>query len=317
MLIPTGKGMFIWQIPRCGDPIGIALLAKSIGLSHVFIKIADGVADFGIINGHDLAKQLSDALKIQGIEPWGWQYVYLASPANEAAKGIERVNETGVIGFVMDAETQAKDKPAAAHTYCDKLRIGIPNMSVGLSSFRFPSLHPELPWAEFRRICDFDMPQVYWCQAHNPGFQLQKSYNEFAAMAKKLPYVATGAAYREFGWQPTLSEVTEFMTVANDLKIPFNFWEWYDAYYVLPDIIWDTIAEWKTMPPEDPPPLPSKVRVTANVLNVRLTPGGTLVGYVPFGTIFGVTGQANDNTGKKWWKVGSCYVASWYTELVE
>jgi len=67
----------------------------------------------------------------------------------------------------------------------------------------------------------------------------------------------------------------------------------------------------------DPNQLPSKVRVTANVLNVRATPGGTLVGYVPFGTIFGVTGQANDNTGKRWWKVGSAYIASWYTEIVE
>jgi GH25 family lysozyme M1 (1,4-beta-N-acetylmuramidase) len=61
--------------------------------------------------------------------------------------------------------------------------------------------------------------------------------------------------------------------------------------------------------------LPDKVRVTANILNIRKLPGGTQVGYCPFGTIFGVIGQANDTNGKRWFKVGpGSYIASWYTE---
>jgi hypothetical protein len=66
-----------------------------------------------------------------------------------------------------------------------------------------------------------------------------------------------------------------------------------------------------------PPPLPDKVKVIANVLNIRKTPGGTMVGYAPLGTVFGVVGQADDTKGNKWYKVGSgSWIASWWTENV-
>jgi len=65
-----------------------------------------------------------------------------------------------------------------------------------------------------------------------------------------------------------------------------------------------------------PPELPSKVRTTATALYIRLTPYGTIKGNVPLGTIFGVTGSALDSAGKVWYKVGTCYVASWYCEVV-
>jgi hypothetical protein len=317
-MIPTGKGYFIWIITRCGSPTDIALLAKASGISHVFIKIADGIADFGIVSGHDLAKELADALKVQGIEPWGWQYVYLANPKMEADKAIERIHETGVVGFAIDAEAQAKGKPAEARVYCDALRLGMPDLTIGLSSYRFPSLHPELPWVEFRRICQFDMPQVYWCKAHNPGYQLRKSVNEFAGFTKKLPYVGTGAAYREWGWQPTLSEINEFMATATELNIPFNFWEWYDARFVLPREIWDAIAAWnyEPTPPPPPPPLPDKVRVTAVSLNVRAKPMGLILGQVKKGWLLGVDGEQMYN-GVRWYRIGTGYVSSEWVEAIE
>jgi lysozyme len=66
-----------------------------------------------------------------------------------------------------------------------------------------------------------------------------------------------------------------------------------------------------------PIPIPDKVRVIANSLNVRLTPNGTIWGAVPYGTIFGVIGQGNDSNNKKWWKVGSqSWVASWWCESI-
>jgi hypothetical protein len=52
---------------------------------------------------------------------------------------------------------------------------------------------------------------------------------------------------------------------------------------------------------------------TTGALNIRSTPLGGIIGQAPLGTVFGVTGCANDNLGRKWWRCGSGYIASWYT----
>jgi len=65
--------------------------------------------------------------------------------------------------------------------------------------------------------------------------------------------------------------------------------------------------------PPVPPPLPSKVVTTTGALNIRSTPLGGIIGQAPLGTVFGVTGCANDNLGRKWWRCGSGYIASWFT----
>ena len=322
MKLPTGKGFYIWQIPRLGSIAQIVELALEAKLGHVFIKIANGTADYGIVNGVDLAGNLANALLAAGIEPWGWQYVYNNYPTIEANKAVDRITETGVVGFDIDAEGECKNRPSEARTYCETLRAGLDDsFPVGLGSYRFPSLHPEIPWDIFRQYCDFDMPQVYWVLAHNPGNQLVNSYNEFKAMPKKLPYIATGSVYRQERypyWTPTLGEVQEFMSVADGLGIAFNFWEWYDARNVLPIEIWDAIAEWQNVlpPPPPPPPLPKMVRTTAGQLNVRLTPMGTKIGYVPKGTLLGVNGEAYYN-GVKWHKIGAAFVSSEWCEEIE
>ena len=45
-----GKGYYIWKIPNCenGDPAAIANVAAQAGLSHVLIKIADGVGSYNV-----------------------------------------------------------------------------------------------------------------------------------------------------------------------------------------------------------------------------------------------------------------------------
>ena len=320
MALPLGKGYYVWQIPRCGSIELIVSQAKAAKINHVFIKIADGISGYNIVNGVDLAKQLVDALKAEGIEAWGWGYAYLNYPDVEATVAVTRIAETGVVGFAIDAEKEAKWRRVQAATYCAKLRAGVgQSLPIGLSSYRFPSLHPELPWDEFRAICNFDMPQVYWMNAHNPGAQLRRSVTEYFNMTPKLPYVPTGAAYREFGWQPTKAEVVEFMAVAKELDLPFNFWEWYDARYILPNEIWDAIAAWNVVPPPPPPPV-TKVRVNIDAtmyLKIRSSPWDWLdnrnvIGRTYRGLEWEVEGTVKDAKGRTWYKVGkACYLAGW------
>jgi lysozyme len=65
-----------------------------------------------------------------------------------------------------------------------------------------------------------------------------------------------------------------------------------------------------------PVELPDKVRVVANVLNVRSKPMGLIVGQVKNGWILGVNGE-EIYKGVRWLKIGTAFISSEWTEVVE
>jgi hypothetical protein len=57
------------------------------------------------------------------------------------------------------------------------VRAGLP--STPLPSVRSAGLlSPQLSYAAFLEKCDYNMPQVYWMKAHNPVYDLTKSFEE-------------------------------------------------------------------------------------------------------------------------------------------
>src|SRR4030042_735313 len=137
-------------------------------------------------------------------------------PGGGARLAVQRTQALGLAGYVIDAEREFKlpGKATAARTYVRELRSGLGSLPIALSSYRYPSYHPEFPWTAFLEKCDFNMPQVYWEQAHNPDEQLQRSVNEITALTPSLPVVPTGSAYATSGWRPAASEVTPLLTKA-------------------------------------------------------------------------------------------------------
>ncbi|NIR66238.1 MAG: hypothetical protein GWN61_18495 [candidate division Zixibacteria bacterium] len=256
-----GKGYYLWKIRECegGDVNAIAHAAREAGLTHILIKIADGIYSYNYdwVEQVDLVPPLVVALRTQGISPWGWHYVYGDQPIQEAQKAIERVTDLQLDGYVIDAESEYKEpgKDAAARTFMSYLKSGIPDTPLALSSYRYPTYHPQLPWDEFLSVVDYNMPQVYWLLAHNPGEQLNRCIREFAALPYNPPIIPTGAAYTEYGWAPTSAEIIEFLQTARALELQgANFWEWSNTRKYLPEI-WETIKEypWETgyVPPTD------------------------------------------------------------------
>lgn len=288
-----GKGMYIWQVARTegGSVSLIADMAVSANFTHVLIKIADGTNSYNISStAVDLARALADACKARGVEPWGWHYVYGENPTGEANKAVQRVSETGVVGYVIDAEAEYElpGKAAAATTFMQSLRSSLPFFPVALSSFRYPSIHPSLPWMEFLSKCDYAMPQVYWVLATNPGEQLLRSLLEYRSMTS-LPFVPTGSAYAEPGWSATASQVVEFLNTARAQNLPAaNFWEWYAARQV-PNL-YEAIASYSWPVVLPPPPAGGGVvvrgRVWASALSVRSGPGSEqpIIGSLKLGT---------------------------------
>jgi hypothetical protein len=286
MIIPSRKGFYLWQLMNCeaGDPEQIARMARAAGLGHVKIKIADGTHDYNVSVSIPRTIQ---ALRTYnpGIQILGWQFVYGYDPIGEAQKAVERILELNLDGFAVDAEAEYKlpGRRLAAITYMDRLRSGVGDaFPIGLSSYRYPSYHPQIPWKEFLSRCDYNAPQVYWMYAHNPGQQLERCLAEFHALNQAqgippLPIIPTGAAWKENGWQVTPAEVIEFLDTAKRLALGgANFWSWQHARR-LPDV-WDAVAGYKwgdsggELPP--PPPAPAlKMRVIQDRLRVRSGPG--------------------------------------------
>lgn len=247
----VGKGIFIWQIPLCegGNAAKIASRAAQAGLSHVLLKIADGPYAYNIDSkGHDLLPAVVSELRARGISPWGWHYIYGINPTGEAKIAISRTLQLGLDGYVIDAEMEFEKKGMAtqAGTYVKQLRAGLPKLPIALSSFRYPNVHQLFPWSTFLAKCDFNMPQVYWEQAHNPQYQLQQSVKELTALKPSLPVVPTGPAYANAGWKPTAAELTLFLQEAAALKLTAaNFFSWEYATQSAHIALWNAVANFK------------------------------------------------------------------------
>jgi hypothetical protein len=255
-----GKGYFIWKIrdTEGGNVNAVAALAEQAKHTHLLLKIADGTYSYNLdLNTKvDLVAPLVQTLADRGIISWGWHYIYGDDPLGEANKAIQRIQETGVSGYVLDVEVEYKEpgKAAAAEIFMNRMRQAYPNLPMALSSYRFPSYHPQIPWEKFLSKVDYNMPQVYWQLAHNPGEQLIRCYNEFQALTPYRPIIPTGSAYQSGGWAPTPADVIEFMDTARSLNLAAaNFWEWANTRLYLPPV-WDAIGayDWPTGPlPDD------------------------------------------------------------------
>jgi hypothetical protein len=248
----TGKGWFIWQVSRCehGSPSAIAAKAVAAGLSHVLFKVADRTYAYGLNwHGQDQVAPVAAALHAKGLQVWGWHYVYGQDPPGEARAAIQRAHQLGLDGYVIDAEGEytAPGMAAAAHTFMVGLKAGLPaEMPVALSSYRYPSVHRDLPWAAFLEHCDLSMPQVYWQGSHNSAVQLTRSVTELSdakLVGTPRPIVPTGSAYGAGDWIATADDLQKFLSAAQQLKLTAaNFYSWDAA--VVPDNheLWDTVA---------------------------------------------------------------------------
>ncbi len=253
-----GKGFMIWKVPNCegGDANKIAQFAAAAGLTHVLIKIADGPYPYNVDKETkiDLVPPVVAALQAKGIQAWGWHYLYGYNPVSEAQMAVRRVKDLGLRGYVIDAEEEFK-KPgmdAVARTFMTELRKGLPQKPVALCSYRWPSYHPQFPWDAFLEKCDYNMPQVYWMEAHNPAAQLQRSVRELSALRYVRPIMPTGPVFREHGWGPTVEEIQEYLQACRDLNLSAtNFFAWDYGRSNLTEL-WDAIAAFSWGSPQQP-----------------------------------------------------------------
>lgn len=252
-----GKGFYIWQIKYCngGDIQSILADCQRANLTHVLIKIADGVNRFNYDadRAEDIAAPLVKLLQRNQIKVWGWHYLRGVDAFEEARVSYTRIQQLELDGFTANAEWEFKaaGKDIVARTFMQEMRNVLPDLPMALSSYRFPTYHPQFPYQEFLDYCDINMPQVYWQGAHNPAGQLARSVSEYQNIEPVRPIIPTGSVYAYDGWQPTPEEVQAYLEAVTEMKFPAtNFWSWDNCRYILPRC-WDVVRDYQWVDPDN------------------------------------------------------------------
>ena len=230
-----GKGAFLWRVKNLYgqdaskiDPHDIAQRALEMNFDWVTVKIANAAYRYNLRPPNwtdDILPSMVKALQKVGIPVWGWHYVYGYSPYAEAKVAIDRMNDLGLDGYIINAEVEYKHKQASASIFMQEIVKNI-TKPIGLSSYRYPEYHPGLPWKEFLAGCDYHMPQIYWEQLRNPVEQWEESHKQLKALAD-LPFMPTGAAYANKGWKPTNQEMIDFFDAVKAGGHPgISWWSW-------------------------------------------------------------------------------------------
>jgi len=233
-ILPKGKGLYVWNIVDM-PPMWIDKFLAT-GITWIAVKVANGVNSSNLRKlscggtADDILGPFIASAKMGGMNVLGWQYVYGFNPLDEAEKAAQRVEKFELDGFIIDAEHQYKGKHSQARSYSEVLRMFMPDTPIGLSTYRFPLVHPRLPYKEFLDVCDFNAPQVYWNHG-KAGSELLDSHRQYAEI-KDLPFIPAGRAYYGEGFpKPTPMEIKNFLQTAQSIDCPAAFFWSADALY--------------------------------------------------------------------------------------
>lgn len=244
-----GKGCYIWKLRNiCDGDVG-QILNELIDadVKGVAVKLHNGWSSWGydtldMMHFRTLCKDVGITFGI-------WGYIYIKySPISEAQKAMEMMEKYLPDFYLIDAEAEAKDQPHRTKQFMDTLKTDIP---VGLASYRFPSMHPEIAWQTFREGVDFDSPQVYY-RGGDPVANLEKSFNEFANMYPHRLYFPAGDMYSEHGTRPSPEAVTRYLQAVNDHPYIQGTLMWsMDQMSVCPEL-WEAFAAYEWVLDDEP-----------------------------------------------------------------
>lgn len=158
----------------------LASILKGMGVSRIYIKVADGTRDV-LSNGYTFPLRdpsVPAAYKAAGIEPWAWAYNYPSGRSSASGQGstLYQAAKTGYVGFVSDFEAEFQtasvaDQVEVFQAFASAKRAAIsdgyasPSFKLYGTSFGQIDLQPNIAIRQIDAYIDGHMPQtysVYW-----------------------------------------------------------------------------------------------------------------------------------------------------------
>lgn len=343
--LPAGKIQFIYIPLNYGTIQQIVDALRYMGISGVSLKVANG---YLVLSG---LEELIAALRAAGIAVGGWHYIYCGvrftssteyvltgvTPEMEADTSLAAISRYGLDWFEIDAEREFKvwNQASRAARYMNRLK-GSVQVPVGLTSYRFPSLHMTFPWRTFFTTAggvSYVMPQVYWqppAPNRGPVAELDRCEIEYRNLWESIglspipEIIPAGREYIGDGYPtpgPTAQEVSAFLdTAKNNGSRGASFWAL--DFLRLHTGGEERMAAIRSFPWGTPPaPVDGNwVQVTANTVNLRPQPssetGMPVNGYSSLGNKLRVLEKVTNAKGEIWIRA-EVYLAEWLTKPTE
>lgn len=256
---------FVWKLEELpADANETVRICKAYGIGELCIKFLDGTMKWNVPS-QTYDKPLLNyiaVLRANGIEVSGWGYHY---PDGAGAQGdaiMERYEKLGFTVYHIDMEREWKrpyGMPKAIEALTDKLKLG--GLDVLICSYRFPSVHSELPWSKMANLEKIDgwSPQVYWIGAHNPVAQMTRCMDEYDALGNKRLFYPVGPTWAGSGWDPIedLPVWREFCESKSISRLYYWRLEWCIKYGRMDLVKAATGIYNEPEPPPPPPPVES------------------------------------------------------------
>lgn len=259
--IPVGKGMWIWlpEFAEAGHVTGVVERAKSVGLTHIYVRTGSSKMGFYAQNYLNHLLPLAHA---NGIKVYGWDFPYLDDWAADVMRAVEAVRYTTpdghrIDGFNADIETWREGVNVNAFTafeYGRHLRKWVGPAYPLIATVPRPNpLLVSYPYAHVVSSFDAIAPMVYW-HGRDPGADVVGAIQFLSQFGK--PIMPVGQAYdasREGGppGVPPRAALLRFMEQAEGAgAVAVSFWSWAHANQETWDAIRD--SSWFVMPEGNP-----------------------------------------------------------------
>jgi hypothetical protein len=299
MTVPSGKQIFLWNVPAGdgGNPEAIADLLSLGGFDEVWVKAANGAYPH-VPNrlrwplwGQNLRPEFVQVMHARKIRVIGWGYCFGDNFLGEADIAIKTVKELGLDGWGFNCETKFEsysDCGARAYKMCNRTRQALPDTPLAFVSWAYwksptsgARWHAHEMAHEGMKFCDVGVPMMYWPGDSSASalYQLDHSTKQWTELVTDKPIVPAGRAYDGDGGNASPVAIADFGNAVKELGyIGCNWWslDWVNDKADL----WGALVAtpgFGGQPPE-PPPAPSglAVRVLTEGLRLRSSPHADL-----------------------------------------
>lgn len=245
----AGRGTWIYILPTAINGLGgnvpsvttlsnLMTYLKNQGLQYVILKAAQADTVFTVSGNPQFTPAVVEAGHAAGLKVFGYIYTTGANVPGEILMA-DYIFQQGADGLIYDAEVEwetvggsAAARSALAVQLCSTVRTNWPNKFMGLSTWPYRALHPNLPYKEFAYYCDVIMPQAYWIElSDTPTECVTRINSEWTSWKNGLtgiwtnaikPFIMTGQGWSSASGTVTPAQITEFENACRTVVSPVS-----------------------------------------------------------------------------------------------